>query len=303
MLFGRTSPNLNENGSRMLAWPLGPDGRSGEQPRGTLVEGNVAREIALWQKQSAFLFQAVAAQTKILRNTAFNMPRAALNFNDGHGGGDEVAGNLLLNTCRESGEFAVLCEKVTQLASCLHSFDYFCLGDHGCVPSLTSTICYYFESLPFVDLDSTVTERHTIGLVACSPFNSWDRVPYITTIRSGKPSVIPADRHIHHNLILANYNTVSAIDTDDGSAYYNVTANVFAYGSTALKSGCECDTFSTCVCLFVQSNTLLTRMHSLQTAVTTITGLATCSHSLPPVVCRGCRGFRDTTIILRAILA
>ena len=27
--------------------------------------------------------------------------------------------------------------------------------------------------------------------------SSWDRVPYITTLRSGQPSIVPADRHIH----------------------------------------------------------------------------------------------------------
>jgi hypothetical protein len=64
-----------------------------------------------------------------------------------------------------------------------------------------------------------------------------DRQPYLTTIRTGKPSIIPADRHIHHNLVLATYNTVSAVDTDDGSAYYVVYDNVFAYGAVALKSG------------------------------------------------------------------
>ena len=32
------------------------------------------------------------------------MPRAAINFNDGLGGGDDVTRNLLFNTCRESGD-------------------------------------------------------------------------------------------------------------------------------------------------------------------------------------------------------
>ena len=82
--------------------------------------------------------------------------RAALNFNDGAFGGDEIARNLLVNTCRES-------------------------SDHG-------------------------------------PWNSWDRVPYITTLRSGKPSIVPADRHIHHNFIIANYNSEGAIDTDGAAA-------------------------------------------------------------------------------------
>ena len=34
------------------------------------------------------------------------------------------------------------------------------------------------------------------------PFNSWDRVPYITTA-SGKPSIIPVVRQIEKNLIIS----------------------------------------------------------------------------------------------------
>jgi hypothetical protein len=63
------------------------------------------------------------------------------------------------------------------------------------------------------------------------PYNSWDRVPYITDIGSaergeGKSSVIPAWRHIRHNLMLSLYSSQEAIDTDDGSAYYKVGATL-----------------------------------------------------------------------------
>lgn len=37
-------------------------------------------------------------------NIFFNGPRAGINFNDGFGGGSNVTENLLLNTCRESGD-------------------------------------------------------------------------------------------------------------------------------------------------------------------------------------------------------
>jgi len=62
------------------------------------------------------------------------------------------------------------------------------------------------------------------------------RVPYITTIRTGVPSIIPAVRNIHNNFILATYFSQQAIDTDDGSAYYEVYDNFFAYGDNGLKS-------------------------------------------------------------------
>lgn len=174
--WGDTSEVLNENKTITVpgGYKVGPDGRGGEQPRGTVVKGNICHEIGLWQKQSSLWFQAVTAQTTLQDNIFYNGPRAAFNFNDGFGGGDDISGNLLLNCVRES-------------------------SDHG-------------------------------------PWNSWSRVPYITNIRTGKPSIIPATRNIHHNFILATYFSQQAIDTDDGSAYYEVYDNFFAYGDNGLKS-------------------------------------------------------------------
>ncbi len=45
------------------------------------------------------------------------------------------------------------------------------------------------------------------------PINSWDRVPYITDLRTGQPSIIPAPRRVHHNFILATYNSQVCVRT------------------------------------------------------------------------------------------
>ena len=72
-------------------------GLGGNQPRGTLIEANVCREIGHIQKQSSFYFQAVTAQTTLRRNVVYNIPRAAINFNDGFGGGNDLSDNLFFN--------------------------------------------------------------------------------------------------------------------------------------------------------------------------------------------------------------
>jgi len=174
--WGDTSYELNKNKSITVDYKVGPDGRNGDQPRGTQILNNICHEIGLWQKQSSFWFQAVTAQTVLKGNIFFNGPRAAVNFNDGFGGGDELTENLLINTCRES-------------------------SDHG-------------------------------------PWNSWDRVPYITNLRhgSGKPSIIPATRDLHHNFIIGTYNSQEQIDTDDGSAYFETHHNFLTYADNGLKS-------------------------------------------------------------------
>ena len=103
--WGDTSTALDESGRRKpLADPIGPDGRSGEQPRGTVIANNLAHEVGIYQKQSSFYFQAISALTQISGNVVFNGPRAHINFNDGFGGGDVIADNLLANSCRESGD-------------------------------------------------------------------------------------------------------------------------------------------------------------------------------------------------------
>ena len=53
-------------------------------------------------------FQAKSCGNVLSNNIAFNMPRAAINFNDDFGGNTTVVGNLIWNTCRESGDHGPL---------------------------------------------------------------------------------------------------------------------------------------------------------------------------------------------------
>jgi len=80
------------------------DGTGGQQPRHTLLHGNLVHEIGNYQKQSSFYFQAASCENTISNNIVFNIPRAAVNFEDGFGGGNELVHNLLYNTCRESSD-------------------------------------------------------------------------------------------------------------------------------------------------------------------------------------------------------
>eukprot|EP01084_Bolivina_argentea_P237331 398878_1 len=72
------------------------------------------------------------------------------------------------------------------------------------------------------------------------PFNSWNRVPYITNVNSinngGKSSIIPAFNEIYQNFVIGTYETQEGIDNDDGSANYLTYSNFFVYGSNGLKS-------------------------------------------------------------------
>lgn len=145
------------------------NGTDGNFPRGTIVTSNWAIEVGILQKQSSFYFQAETAETTLANNIVFNIPRAAINFNDGFGGGAKMHDNLLFNTCRES-------------------------SDHGA-------------------------------------FNSWDRLPYLTTVRNGTASTVPAMNEVYRNFIVANYAADGGcLDNDDGSSYYDIHHNFCVYG-------------------------------------------------------------------------
>jgi len=68
------------------------------------------------------------------------------------------------------------------------------------------------------------------------PFNSWDRQPFLTTVRDGTPSMTPAYREIHHNFFIDNYSPQENVDNDDGSAYYKTHDNFFVYGGNGMKN-------------------------------------------------------------------
>ena len=68
------------------------------------------------------------------------------------------------------------------------------------------------------------------------PFNSWDRQPFLTTIRDGTPSMTPQWREIHHNFFVDNYSPQENVDNDDGSAYYKTHDNFFVYGGNGMKN-------------------------------------------------------------------
>lgn len=73
----------------------GHDATAGNQPRGTTLAGNLIGELGIWEKQSSFWFQAKSCLNTLLDNVIFNLPRAAINFNDMLGGGNVVSGNVI----------------------------------------------------------------------------------------------------------------------------------------------------------------------------------------------------------------
>lgn len=197
--FGWTSRCLYANCSATLPDRVGPDGRGGDQPRGTLVAGNLVREIGVWQKQSSAWFQALAAATTLESNVIFNGPRAGVNFNDGFAGGDRVVGNLVFNMVRETVDHGTL--------NAWERGPY--ISDVGMVPS------------------PGTAERPTAAELAAGATPGFQRDA------SGRGSVLGQYRTLAHNFLLGTYNVNSNLETDDGASRYLMHGNYFVFGSSA----------------------------------------------------------------------
>lgn len=61
------------------------------------------------------------------------------------------------------------------------------------------------------------------------PFNSWDRQPFLTTVRTGEPSMQMEWREIRNNFFIDQYSMQENVDNDDGSGYYYTHDNFFVY--------------------------------------------------------------------------
>jgi len=62
------------------------------------------------------------------------------------------------------------------------------------------------------------------------PINSWDRQPFLTTVKNGTATTEMAFRNVWRNFIIANYGGAKEVDNDDGSLFWNIHSNFMAYG-------------------------------------------------------------------------
>ena len=79
-----------------------------DTPVGTLVARNVFQDLGIFVRQAGPVYTALSANTTILENIAFNLPRAAVNVNDGAWGGHVIAGNLFFATVRETQDHGAI---------------------------------------------------------------------------------------------------------------------------------------------------------------------------------------------------
>ncbi|CAF1254726.1 unnamed protein product [Rotaria sordida] len=106
-----TSITLNEfvwladSGIILVGNTNGIDGFSvASQPVNTLIQSNLIHETGIYIKQSSPVLISVSRSVSVIGNLMFNMPRAAININDGFYGNHTFSWNVLFNTVRETSD-------------------------------------------------------------------------------------------------------------------------------------------------------------------------------------------------------
>ena len=83
----------------------GIDGFSvASQPDSTVIQSNLIHETGIYIKQSSPVLIAVSRSISVVGNLMFNVPRAAININDGFYGNHTISWNVIFNTVRETSD-------------------------------------------------------------------------------------------------------------------------------------------------------------------------------------------------------
>jgi hypothetical protein len=98
---------IGESGVATWGYTNGVDATDLNLPLYTTVTNNLCRMIGSTEKQVSCFGQFVSARSIVSGNIMFDMPRAAVNFNDFVGGGSILSYNLGWDTCMETQDHGV----------------------------------------------------------------------------------------------------------------------------------------------------------------------------------------------------
>ncbi len=74
------------------------------QPANTLIQSNLFHETGIYIKQSSPVLITLSRSVSVIGNLMFNMPRAAININDGFYGNHTLSWNVIFNAVRETSD-------------------------------------------------------------------------------------------------------------------------------------------------------------------------------------------------------
>ena len=149
---------------------------------------------------------------------------AMVSMNDGFGGADDVAGNLMMNSNRQTFAHGVinLWERVPYI------------NDQGLVRNYTKARLvrdYLNYSKDGSDID--YKQMPTLEELHAGAMPGFDLAP------PGVGSVVSQFRRVHNNVLIANYHAHSGVTLDDAASRMLVYSNLLAYGAWGVGESCH----------------------------------------------------------------
>jgi hypothetical protein len=185
---------LGDSGIVLVGTTDGIDGFSvASQPANTLIQSNIFHETGIYIKQSSPVLITVSRSVTVTGNLMFNMPRAAININDGFYGNHTISHNVIFNTVRETSDHGPI-----------NSWDrqpYLSDAIEPGVPSLRQHNSYIHHNVLFNNYRSVWPIDHDDG--SCYYEDSYNFLVY-----GGKKNYLGHSKLDHHEIYV--YSDLSA---------------------------------------------------------------------------------------------
>jgi hypothetical protein len=193
------------------------------QPANTLIQSNLFHETGIYIKQSSPVLIAVSRSVSVIGNLMFNMPRAAININDGFYGNHTLSWNVIFNTIRET-------------------------NDHGPInswdrqPFLTDAVQSGLPSLwqheSYIHHNTLVTNYHSVWPIDHDDGSCFYEDSYNFLIYGGKKNYLGHSKTDHHEIYV--FSDASSSNAGTNACLYDdgVKRGVSGWNETWIENIC-----------------------------------------------------------------
>lgn len=224
-VYGSKFTETGDSAICLVGFEPGAQGTNHPVPAENLISNNLIHDCGVFGKQIAGIFSSITLRNTISHNLIFNMPQAAMTFNDGWGGGHIVEYNEIHSTVRETSDHGPI--------SSWGRGRYWCYGqNHG---PFSHAAGYHEGDRGFVfyhpEEDGYVSEMRY------NYFHEENRFAQVTPLRQMGIDLDDGSSHfhIHHNLCVGLNITLAAGD------YRTVENNIFIRPSNPVHFWGACE--------------------------------------------------------------
>jgi hypothetical protein len=215
---------IGDSGVILVGSTDGIDGFSvASQPANTLIQSNLFHEIGIYIKQSSPVLITISRSVSITGNLMFNMPRAAININDGFYGNHTINYNVTFNIVRETSDHGLI-----------NTWDrqpYLTDAIQPGVPSLRQHNSYIHHNVLFNNYRSVWPIDHDDG--SCYYEDSYNFLVY-----GGKKNFEGFSKIDHHEIYVYADLAGGAFGIKTCLNYYEPVRGISGYNETWIQNIC-----------------------------------------------------------------